>query len=69
MSSNLVETVRTGSIASAGVSYSFLGFPFADWAALATFIYIVIKIILLLPELKEKFYKRKKEKEVKSECG
>lgn len=62
MSNDIMETMKTGGIATTGITYSFLQMPLSEVAALATFIYIVLKIILLLPEFRTKF-KRKVIKE------
>ena len=61
LNTDMLDTVRTGGIASAGVTYSFLGMPFSEAAALATLIYVVIKIIMLLPDLIKKFSRNKDE--------
>lgn len=39
-----------------GVSYSFLGLPFAEWAAIATVLYALIRIIAWLPEAGKSIY-------------
>lgn len=50
-----VETLRVSGIGTAGVTYSFLGMPLGELAALLTAIYIFIKIVLLSPKLYQMF--------------
>lgn len=59
MNPDTLDTVRTTGIASAGVTWSFMGMPFSDIAALATAVYVCIKIILILPDVKKKYWKKK----------
>lgn len=49
------EALRVSGIGTAGVTYSFLGMPLGELAALLTAVYIFIKIILLSPKLYEMF--------------
>ena len=49
------EALRVSGIGTAGVTYSFLGMPLGEVAALLTAIYIFIKIVLLSPKLYEMF--------------
>ena len=53
------EAIRVSGIGTAGVTYSFLGMPLGEVAALLTAIYIFIKIVLLSPKLYEMFLRLK----------
>lgn len=57
---DVIDTVRTTGIGTAGVTYSILGMPFSDIAALATAIYIILKIVLVVPDIITKYRKKKK---------
>jgi hypothetical protein len=59
MNPDTIDTIRTTGIGTVGVTWSFMGMPFSEIAALATAVYVFIKILLLLPELKNKYWKRK----------
>ena len=58
MNLETIDTVRTTGIATTGVAWSFMGMPFSDIAALATAVYVCIKIILILPDVKKKYWKK-----------
>ncbi len=55
MNSDTIDTIRTTGIATAGTTWSFLGMPFSEIAALATVVYLVIKILMALPDLINKY--------------
>lgn len=59
MNPDTLDTVRTAGIGTAGVTWSIFGMPFAEVAALGTAIYVVLKIILILPDLKKKYWDKK----------
>lgn len=58
----VIDTIRTSSIGTTGVTYSLFGLPFHEIAAILTAIYMFFKVVMLLPKMKEfiqNLFKRK----------
>lgn len=59
------EALAKSGIAAGGVTYSFFGLPFSEWAAILTCIFMLISIVLTFPKLYQMFRALKRDK---NEC-